>query len=637
MTEPLTHARIGYDHLGLRGTLEASSETAGFPASAANNALTYSFWKPTGLPATFELQLANPEPCDYFGIAAHDLRSTKTVAVMQAFINEAWTTLPVLTKLGEIWTWKDGLEADGGLSHGATFANRRRGYAVDGYPIVNEDGVAESRIGPRSLASEGALSNDVASNVATGTDAEEDTSGFTVAIGGDPVESSTDHAVSGSRSLYVPANHTIEASPIAADALTAYSATLKVWCGEAGQIDVFLSDDVGGIDDKTVDLNPNAWTFIHITGTSAGAATEVFLSWVADIEVWVDEIAVYQGAVPQTWIDTGAEDESNLEYWWDWLQQFAGDITVNCWARVPTGNSGANQVLLNIEDAAGGFLRINLITPDRNLRASVSDGVDTDTLLGGTDWIDGEWHMFTAVVEGTTAALYVDGTLIASYSTAHPPDWATVTKFQVGHDDGANRMTADGKTLLSGLSVVNWAATAEDISDWFSEPPEDMPGLGLARITDDRPIMRLVEETTATRFRVRLVGPGEPTIGVIRMGKALEMMRPIYGGHTPIALARETVIRPNISERGQWLGRSIIRSGARGSWSWQNLTAAWVRRYLEPFIESARTSPFFILWRPQTFPEEAGYCWTAADLSAANAGGQDRMSFSLEAEGLGHE
>lgn len=648
MSMPLTHARIGYDHLGLRGTVVASSESAGFPASAANNDLTHSFWKPSGLPALYEVAVPTPEPCDYFGIAAHDLRSTNTVAVMQAYISGVWTTLPVLTKLGELWTWKDGLEALGGLSHGGTFANRRRGYGVDGSRIVDENGQPEAHtISPYSLASEGALSNDVATNVATGTDADGDTSGFSLFTGSGPLESSTDHAVSGSRSLKVPAGNTVQTSSIVASGLTAYSATLKVWCDVAGQCDVFLQDDVTELDNKTVNLNPGEWTYIHITGTSDAAATEVYLLFSVDADAYVDEIAIYQGATRQTWIDTGAEDASGLLYYPAWLQQLAGDVTVNMWVRMPTGSFGANQTFLNIEDSLGGFLRIRALTPARDVSVQTSaNGSQTHshTISAADHPFGGEWHMITVVMEASafaggnpTKRLYFDGLELATAVTDRLPNWGFATDFQVGHTDNGTRMTADGQTLMSGLSVVNWAATAAEISGWYSEPASDLPGLGLPVGDDDRPIMRMVQETTATRFRIGLVGPSVPTVGVVRMGKALEMMRPVYGGHVPISLSRSTVIRPNISERGQFLGNSVIRSGARGSWSWTNLTAPWVRRYLAPFITWARTRTFFLSWRPQDFPNEAAYCWTKADLNAANMGQGNLMSFTLEAEGLGHE
>ena len=177
-----------------------------------------------------------------------------------------------------------------------------------------------------------------------------------------------------------------------------------------------------------------------------------------------------------------------------------------------------------------------------------------------------------------------------------------------------------------------------EIKAWYdSGKTTDLATVGLPAHADDRPVMTLVRKATSHKFRLRFVGQSTPVVGVIYMGKALEMARPLYGGHTPINLARTTVIRPNISERGQFLGRSIIRSGASGSWTWNNLPAAWVRKHLDPFIEAVRTLPFFSLWRPATFPGEAAYCWTSGDQAPVNTGTRNLMSFGLDAQGLGHE
>ena len=73
MSEPLTHARIGHDTITRRGTVSASSEVSGFPASAAANELTYSAWKPTSMPAQLEVELTGREKVNFLGIASHDL------------------------------------------------------------------------------------------------------------------------------------------------------------------------------------------------------------------------------------------------------------------------------------------------------------------------------------------------------------------------------------------------------------------------------------------------------------------------------------------------------------------------------------------------------------------------------------
>lgn len=152
---------------------------------------------------------------------------------------------------------------------------------------------------------------------------------------------------------------------------------------------------------------------------------------------------------------------------------------------------------------------------------------------------------------------------------------------------------------------------------------------------DDSPIMFIFDDVFAAKYRVRLTGSTAPRIGVIYIGELLEMQRGIYGGHSPLSLSRNTVVRPTLSERGQFLGRSIIRSGSSTTWQWRNLTAAWYRANFDPFVEHARTKPFFIAWRPATYPNEVGYCWTRNDIQPSNTGTRDLMEVSMTAEGLG--
>jgi hypothetical protein len=156
----------------------------------------------------------------------------------------------------------------------------------------------------------------------------------------------------------------------------------------------------------------------------------------------------------------------------------------------------------------------------------------------------------------------------------------------------------------------------------------------LPALNDDSPIMFIFNTLTRTKYRVRLTGSTTPRIGVIYMGVTLDMMRGIYGGHSPITLSRMTETRPVKSEGGQFLGRSIIRKGSFGSWSWNHLTPGWYRLNFDPFVEHARIKPFFIAWRPGSYPNEIGYCWTNDDIKPSNMGLVDLMEVSFSAEGL---
>jgi len=172
---------------------------------------------------------------------------------------------------------------------------------------------------------------------------------------------------------------------------------------------------------------------------------------------------------------------------------------------------------------------------------------------------------------------------------------------------------------------------SDDNSAW-----NDVTDLSAHSPTDDGPILFLFAAESHRYWRIHVSGTGIPSIGVIFIGAALAMPRPIYGGHSPLDLSRTTVIRPQRSERGQFLGRSIVRSGFTADYAWQHLTPAFYRDEFDVFVEDARRFPFFLAWRPSTFPESVGYVWTGQDISPSNMGiGKGLMSVSLSVEGLG--
>jgi hypothetical protein len=128
--------------------------------------------------------------------------------------------------------------------------------------------------------------------------------------------------------------------------------------------------------------------------------------------------------------------------------------------------------------------------------------------------------------------------------------------------------------------------------------------------------------------------PAIPSIGVAMVGKALAVERKLFRQHVPITFGRRTVIKPQSSEAGQWLGRTIQREGVATTISFSNITSAWMREKFDPFIKSARSQPFGWAWRPEKYPGEVAYCWTVADISPQNTGPRDLMSVSFKVEGF---
>lgn len=162
----------------------------------------------------------------------------------------------------------------------------------------------------------------------------------------------------------------------------------------------------------------------------------------------------------------------------------------------------------------------------------------------------------------------------------------------------------------------------------WTEVAAELPG-------DNGTILFLVPEVFARWWRLTFEGATPQPVGVVYLGRALAMQRPIYQGHAPLTLSAETVIRPQRSEGGQFLGRSIIRGGFKTRAAFSNLQAAWVRSEFDPFIKSARSYPFFFAWRPGPYPKEVGYVWTSEDIVPSNSGPRDLMEVSFEVRGLG--
>lgn len=132
---------------------------------------------------------------------------------------------------------------------------------------------------------------------------------------------------------------------------------------------------------------------------------------------------------------------------------------------------------------------------------------------------------------------------------------------------------------------------------------------------------------------VRITTTAAGLIGVLYVGVALQMQRPIFRGVEPVTLNRVTEYTNNQSEGGQWLGHDITRQGLKTAPTWRNLSAAWVREHFDPFAQAAQRLPFFYSWNPQAYPQDAAYCWTTGDIKQTITGPRDLMSVEMDLRG----
>ena len=143
--------------------------------------------------------------------------------------------------------------------------------------------------------------------------------------------------------------------------------------------------------------------------------------------------------------------------------------------------------------------------------------------------------------------------------------------------------------------------------------------------TDNAPIMLTFDARTIREVALAATLSAGTEIGVVYAGTALQMPRNIYGGHSPINLSQQTETQSTMSESGQFLGRNIIRKGLETSFSWQLLDDQFIRNTFKPFMDSARTLPFFMKWRPDFYSNEDVFGYTTGDISPSNMGGGHRL------------
>jgi hypothetical protein len=156
-------------------------------------------------------------------------------------------------------------------------------------------------------------------------------------------------------------------------------------------------------------------------------------------------------------------------------------------------------------------------------------------------------------------------------------------------------------------------------------------------IADDSPIMIIFEPITATRWRINIsAGTTAPEIGCIKFGAALQMPQAIYGGHRPVTLARQTILRSNYSETGEFLGRTRQRTYLETSYNWTHLTAAWIRTNWPDFQKAIELDAFWIAWRPGDY-DEVGFAHVDEVPIPSNMGLKDYMQVDMSVRARGYD
>jgi hypothetical protein len=188
--------------------------------------------------------------------------------------------------------------------------------------------------------------------------------------------------------------------------------------------------------------------------------------------------------------------------------------------------------------------------------------------------------------------------------TALPATW----QVDLGAARDIDYIGIAGHTLGSSAVSVE-PETSLDAAAWVPLSIDTLP-------TNDSPIMFLDDSRSARHIRLTLTGGSVmPQIAVVYIGAVLTMEREIEAPFTPINLSRQTVLHRSLSRGGQFLGQGFRRNGVTGSARFQYLSPDFYRDEFDPFVEHARSLPYFFGWNPADYPEECAYVWSDRDIA----------------------
>lgn len=144
-------------------------------------------------------------------------------------------------------------------------------------------------------------------------------------------------------------------------------------------------------------------------------------------------------------------------------------------------------------------------------------------------------------------------------------------------------------------------------------------GLGSVQPEDDSPLLFLVDPDLVDGIGINIsAADGNPTIGVIMAGVADEWPRKFTWTGFPITEGDRRTFRNNISQTGNWLGRSVQDDGLQFELTMDYATEAWRQGDFQLFkaYANGEDAAFFIAPRPGTYPDEVAYAW-ATDVVTA--------------------
>lgn len=217
-------------------------------------------------------------------------------------------------------------------------------------------------------------------------------------------------------------------------------------------------------------------------------------------------------------------------------------------------------------------------------------------------------------------------------------DWLTHDAWTTNDPTSYLRVNMGSSTACDYMAIAGHDIFTQTASVKLQHGPNGADWTDVAETvltpTDNDVIIIPFPAISAQWWQVYLSGlDAAASIAVVSIGERLTLQRGCQAGFVPPSMARADKILNSRTQDGAFLGRSLIRTGARGSIQLAHLSESWVRLHLDDFITHARTKGWFLLWNESAQPSETVYCWSSKT-SQPSFEAPGRMQVSIDYEGI---
>lgn len=239
------------------------------------------------------------------------------------------------------------------------------------------------------------------------------------------------------------------------------------------------------------------------------------------------------------------------------------------------------------------------------------------TLVGGTGGLGNHRLVYANLASGVSPVVTSEA---SGYEAANALTWLSAQKWKAANSATQYYQLDLGSAVgvdcfgvykhnlgdISGSLLVQYSTSSLGgaFTTLFAITP------GAANSGGNRTLFRVNSNQVAARYWQYVFSGhnGPPAVGVLLLGASTQLPAVDHPFLVPM-LNRETQILNNESESGEFLGRSVLRTGMKTGFRLTAVQETWARQYWEPIARGMEINPFFWAWDANRYPDDAYYCF----------------------------